>query len=385
MKPKLSLVVTVPMSFATLLEGQPRTLAKNFDVSLVCGPGSGDFMSRVHDQEGILPHAVSLTRQISPKEDLRALAELTAFFLRTKPDIVQTYTPKAGLVGMMAARLARVPIRVHGVVGMPLMEATGKRAAILQMTERFTYANATHLTSNSTGLRDWMREHLTSRPITVIGNGSINGVDVQRFADTESAEAKRARREELGIGEDDPVFLFVGRIVRDKGIEELVAAFTRLVGDHPSAKLLLVGDYEPELDPVAPPVDEAIRTHPAIVKTGFVRDVRPYLGIADVFVLPSYREGLPNSLIEAGSMGIPSIATDINGCNEVIVPGDNGVLVPKKDAAALEHEMRRMIDDPKHRERLKKQSRPSIVRRFSQTDFFWPEVERTYERFLAGR
>lgn len=383
MKPRLCLIVTVPMSLATLLEGQPRALAEEFDVTVVCGPGSDDLLSRVHDQEGLVPHQVNLTRKITPGNDLRAIAELVAYLRRVKPDVVQTYTPKAGLVGMLAARIARVPVRVHGVVGMPLMEATGRKAQLLQLTEKLTYANATHLTCNSTKLRDWIWANLTSRPITVVGNGSINGVDVEKFSDTETKAAKKARRAELGIGARDRVFLFVGRIVRDKGIEELVTAFTRIAEDTPNAKLLLVGDYEPELDPVSPPVDDAIRNHPGIVKTGFVNDVRKFMAISDVFVLPSYREGLPNSLIEAGSMGLPSIATDINGCNEVIVPGENGVLVPAKNTDALEAAMRDLLET-KTRNALAKKSRPSIVARFSQ-DYFWPELLATYRRFMAGR
>ncbi len=381
-KPRICLIVTVPMSLATLLEGQPRALAKSFKVSVVCGPGPAELVRRIEDQEGLLPHEIQLTRQITPASDLRAIAELVAFLRETRPDIVQTYTPKAGLIGMIAARIARVPIRVHGVVGMPLMEATGKRAAMLQFTERLTYANATHLTCNSNKLRDWIGEHLTRRPVTVVGNGSINGVDIERFRDDESADVKKARRKTLGIGARDRVFLFVGRIVRDKGIEELVTAFTRIADDTKSVKLLLVGDYEPELDPVAAPVDEAIRNHPGVVKTGFVSDVRQYMAISDVFVLPSYREGLPNSLIEAGSMGLPSIATDINGCNEVIIPGENGLLVPAKDADALETAMRELLV-AKTRKQLAKQSRPSITARFSQ-DYFWPELLATYRTFMGG-
>lgn len=380
-KPKLCLAATSSMTFATLLEGQPRYLSRFYDVSMVCG-ADARFLDRVQQQERMRPHVVPFTRQITPQTDLKALGQLVAYFRRTRPDIVQTYTPKAGLIGMMAARLAGVPIRVHGVVGMPLMEASGSRAAILHVTERLTYANATHLTSNSTGLREWIWQHLTRRPITVPGHGSINGVDVERFDDDGSDEDKAHLRDDLGIGRDQLVFLFVGRVVRDKGIEELVTAFTRLSDDHPSARLLLVGDYEPELDPVSPEVDEAIRTHPMLVKTGFVSDVRRYMAISDAFVLPSYREGLPNSLIEAGAMGLPSIATDINGCNEVIVPGENGVLVPAKDPQALEHEMRRMLDDPAHRAALRAASRPSVVRRYSQ-DILWPELHRLYQRLLG--
>ena len=370
------------MSFATLLEGQPRFLAEKFDVSLVCGPGPQ--IEEVEEAEGIKVHEIPLTRQITPKDDAVAVAKLSSLFRQLKPDIVQTYTPKAGLVGMAAAATARVPIRVHGIVGMPLMEAKGRRAAMLQISERTTYRMATHLTSNSFELRNWIHEHLTKRPITVIGNGSINGVDIDKFSQSQfSKTATTKLRRSLRIKPRETVFLFVGRVVRDKGVEELVTAFTKLAKDHPKARLLMVGDYEPELDPLSPEVDDAIRNHPGITEAGWVSDVRPYMALSHCFVLPSYREGLPNSLIEAGSMGLPSIATDINGCNEVIVPGDNGDLVPKKDAVALEAAMRRMIEDPSYRETLQRKSRESIASRFAQAEYFWPELMKVYEGFLA--
>jgi glycosyltransferase involved in cell wall biosynthesis len=381
-KPKLCLVTTVPMSFATLLEGQPRFLADSFDVSLVCGPGP--HIEEVEEAEGMEVHQIPLTRQITPKDDAIAVAKLTSLLRRIKPDIVQTYTPKAGLVGMAAAATARVPIRVHGVVGMPLMEARGRRAAMLQISERTTYRMATHLTCNSFELRNWIHEHLTKRPITVIGNGSINGVDVDKFSQSQFTKTANTNlRRSLGIKPSEMVFLFVGRVVRDKGVEELITAFTRLAKDHPKARLLMVGDYEPELDPLSPEVDNAIRNHPGITETGWVNDVRPYIALSHCFVIPSYREGLPNSLIEAGSMGLPSVATDINGCNEVVIPGANGDLVPKKDAAALEAAMRRMIEDPTYRETLQRKSRESIVSRFAQREYFWPELLKVYQGFLA--
>ena len=383
-KPKLCLITTVPMSFATLLEGQPRYLSQEFDVSMVCGPGP--HIAQVEKAEGMPVHVIPLTRQITPKEDAIAVTQLTKFLRATSPDIVQTYTPKAGLVGMSAAAAARVPIRVHGVVGMPLMEARGKRALMLQLSERTTYRMATHLTCNSFELRDWIRANLTRRPISVVGNGSINGVDIEKFSPSKFSKTANTRlRRSLGIKPSETVFLFVGRVVRDKGVEELVTAFTRLAKDHPKVRLLMVGDYEPELDRLSEAVEAAIRDHPGIIEVGWVSDVRPYLAISHCFVLPSYREGLPNSLIEAGSMGLPSIATNINGCNEVVIPDENGELVPKKNAGALENAMRKMIEDPTHREKLQSRSRESIAERFAQQEFFWPELRAMYRQLLAER
>lgn len=379
-RPRLHIVASVPLTLATLLHRQPRALAEHFDVHLITSPG--DLVPRVREQEGLPVTLFTMNRQITPREDALTVARLTAFFRRERPDIVQTYTPKAGLLGMIAARAARVPHRVHGIVGMPLMERTGTIARVLTATEKLTYACATDLTSNSTGLRSWVHAHLTQRPITVIGNGSINGVDTEAWQNTMSADERAAKRAEVDLAPDDFVFLFIGRVVRDKGVGELVRAFEAVYAKHPRARLLMVGDFEPELDPVDPDTERALNEHPGIRRTGFVHDVRPWASISDAFVLPSYREGLPNSLIEAGSMGLPSIATDINGCNEVIQPGKNGVLVPVRAVDPLRDAMLRMLEDPEHYEALKASSRPNVVARFDQAWFHQELID--YYRGVLG-
>lgn len=378
MKPKLHIVATVPQSIGILLRGQPRFLSQRFDVTLVCAPGPE--IADIERAEGVPVRTVPLTRRITPREDALALAKLTRHFRRTRPDIVQTYTPKAGWLGTMAARAARVPVRVHGIVGMPLMEARGFRASALRATEKLTYACATHLTANSFGLRDWIHEHLGPVPIEVLGHGSINGVDVEHFHDRWTEDARAATRAAFGLLPDDVVFVFVGRLVRDKGLGELVRAFTALHREAPRARLMLVGDPEPELDTLPDEVLQALESHPAIVRTGFATDVRPLVAAADVFVLPSYREGLPNSLLEAGAMGLPSVTTDINGCNEVVRDGDNGRLVPPKDAAALQAALRELLD-PERRRRLAARARPSVVERYDQRAF-WRRLEAYYLSLL---
>lgn len=367
LKPRLHIVTTVPQSLAVLLRGQPRHLSQFFDVHLVCAPGPE--VATIERQEGVPVSAVPLTRQITPREDALALARLTRHFRRHRPHIVQTYTPKAGWLGMMAARAARVPVRVHGIVGMPLMEASGFRAAALTATEKITYRCATHLTTNSFGLRDWIAVHLSGRPIEVLGHGSINGIDTDHFSEERVGDDARQVRQQYGIGPDDMVFVFIGRLVRDKGVGELVRAFESLHRRHAHVRLLLVGDPEPELDALPPEAVQAIETHPAILRTGFVHDVRPYVAASDVFVLPSYREGLPNSLLEAGAMGRPVIASDINGCNEVVHDGENGLLVPAKQVEALERAMERLLE-PSLRSRLASRARPSVVERFEQRAFW---------------
>jgi glycosyltransferase involved in cell wall biosynthesis len=378
-KQRLLIVTTVPISLALLLEGQPRWLARTYEVELVTGEGPE--LDRVRAQEGLPVHVVPFTRSITPRGDLGTLTALTRLMGRFKPHLVQTYTPKAGLLGMTAARLARVPVRVHGIVGMPLMEAQGAKRMLLGATERVTYTNATHLTANSHGLRDWVWAHLSSRPIRVIGHGSINGVDTERFAPA-SAEDRAGWRKVHRIPDDAFVFVYVGRLVKDKGVAELLHAFTRVHDTVPNAVLVVVGTRD-DTDPLIAADDAELHAHKAIRAIGFQTDVRPALGAADVFVLPSYREGMPNSLLEAGAMGLPSVTTNIPGCAEVVIDGENGLLVPAKDEDALTGAMRRLATDPELYRRLRAASRPSIDRRYDQ-QVFWRALDTFYSEIAAG-
>lgn len=378
MKPRLCLMTSVVESLSVLLRGQPAFLAEHYDVTLVTSPS--ERVAALADQEGVRVETFELPRTIAPHVDLRTLRRLARFFRSLRPQLVQTYTPKAGLIGMLAARLAGVPHRVHGIVGMPLMEATGARRAILGTTERTTYTAATHLTCNSHGLQRWVRQHLTRRPVTVIGHGSINGIDTGHWRPRGQRDALRA---EHAYGADDVVFVFVGRLVRDKGIVELVEAFADAAAHRPGARLLLVGHEEPELDPLPAATRIWMERHPGIQRVGFVDDVRPFLELADAFVLPSYREGLPNSLLEAGAMGLPCVVSDINGCNEVILDGQTGSLVPAKSVDGLSRALGQLVDDPALRIRLGAAARESVVDRYDQPTM-WRAIDGYYRDVLAG-
>ncbi|MCB9689598.1 MAG: glycosyltransferase family 4 protein [Alphaproteobacteria bacterium] len=382
-RPRLCIATTVPISLTGLIPGQARMLAADFDVELLTSPGELVEVARANEDTSIA--TFPLTRTIDPRADLSVLPSLVRYFRRTRPHILQTYTPKAGLLCTMAARAARVPLRVHGVVGMPLMEARGARRAILGVTERVTYANATHLTANSTGLQRWMSEHLTRRRVDVIGYGSINGIDLTRYDGPAHRAAHRARvRAELGFGDEHLVWLFVGRVVRDKGVVELVEAFTRLHRRRPHARLLVVGPTEPELDPIPGATEETLRTHPAIRCVGYKLDVVPYLAAADAYVLPSYREGLPNGLLEAAAFGLPAVATDINGCNEVIDRDRTGLLVPAKDARALESALEALTTSRERAEELGRAGRARVEERYDQR-VYWGHLRAYYQRILAER
>jgi glycosyltransferase involved in cell wall biosynthesis len=362
-RPRIMIVATVPVSFSTFFAGQPRFLAEHFDVTLVTS--SGVEVAQIEAGEGLPVRVVEMTRQISPGRDLVSLRELLAVMRDERPDLVHSYTPKAGLLAMLAARVARVPHRFHTVQGMPLVSARGPKRLILNATERTTYLAATRIFSASHSLCELIPGTLPARLPAVIGAGSVNGIDGGRFAPDVVSAAERAQlRAHLQIPPTNRVVVFVGRLVGDKGITELVQAFDALVDS--STTLLLVGGEEPELDPLPAATRELIHRHPNIRSAGWVTDVRPYLAISDVLVLPSYREGFGMVLVEAGAMGVPVIATDITGCRDVVIDGVNGLLVPPRDAAALTDALGRVLTDELLRSTLAGNARPSMLERYDQ-------------------
>ncbi len=383
MKPVLVMVATVPMSFDTLVSGQPRFLSGEFEVHIVTSEDS-ERIDRIEKKERVEVHTVALTREITPLKDLKALFALYRLFRRLEADCVYTFTPKAGLLGTIAAFFAGVPTRIHNVVGMPLMEAKGLKRVILEVSEKTSYFFSTSLYCNSFGLREYMAEKLGVEDVEVVWNGSIDGVDTSRFEDTFSAEEKAGIRESLGFGEDDFVMVFVGRIVVDKGLRELLGAFERLESRYENLRLLIVGDFEKGEDPFHLDLKNRIEAAEGIVLTGFVSDVRSYLAISDLFVLPSYREGLPNSLLEAGSMGLPLLASDINGCNEVVIPFENGLLCKKKSVDSLADAIERFLRDKSLYDKVAGRVRSTIMERYDQRVFREKFKKRLLEEIKSG-
>ena len=376
---KLIIITTVPMSLATLVKGQAKYLSSYFDVKLVTSFSEKN--QEISKDEGVELKSIDMTRQITIIKDLRALIELYKYFKNQKPDIVYTFTPKAGLLGMMASFLSRVPVRIHNIVGMPLMEATGKKFILLKFIERLTYFFSTNLFCNSFGLKKFINENLTKKDVKVIEQGSINGVDTEFFKNTKTLDEKELIRDKFKIDKKDFVITFVGRIVKDKGINELIEAFVDLSKKYNNLKLLLVGDYEEHLNPIKKENKILIDSLDSIITVGFQNDIRDFLSITDLFVLPSYREGLPNSLIEAGSFGIPLLATNINGCNEIIDDGITGILVEKKSAKKLEEAIDKLLEDKELYNSIKLKVRDRIIEKYEQK-YFWTELKNEIKKSI---
>jgi glycosyltransferase involved in cell wall biosynthesis len=289
---------------------------------------------------------------------------------------------------MLAANLAGVPIRLHTVAGMPLIEASGVKRKILDIVEKLTYTCATQVYPNSKGLEQFILENKYAKveKIKVIVNGSTNGIDTEFFSPHQvSEEKKESLRNELGLKASDFVFVFVGRLVGDKGINELVSAFKSLyLGEgfrERNLRLLLVGPYESDLDPLHKETLEAINQNSNIITTGFQEDVCPYLAISHALAFPSYREGFPNVVMQAGAMGLPSIVSNINGCNEIIEEAKNGLIIPPKNTAALQEAMLKLINDPALYQHLKTNSRPMITSRYEQ-QVVWEALLEEYKELL---
>lgn len=389
---KLIRITTVPISLNILLKGQLGFMKDHFEV-LAVSAGPMEELKVVGSREGVPTKMVELTRSITPVQDLKALWQLYRLFKKEKPHIVHTHTPKGGTVGMLAAKLAGVPHRLHTVAGLPLLEATGTKRKLLDSVEKMTYRCATKVYPNSKGLYDIILENKYTKAfkLKVIANGSSNGIDTTHFRPQQvSEEQKAALRKELGIRPQDFIFIFVGRLVGDKGINELVSAFSRLSdpqqswgeGNSSTPKLILVGPLEPDLDPLLPETLHQIENHPDILTVGFQTDVRPYLAISNALVFPSYREGFPNVVMQAGAMGLPAIVTDINGCNEIIEEGKNGTIIPVKNTVALQEKMQQLIEDPAYYQNLQQNARPMICDRYEQR-VVWEAILAEY-RGLEG-
>ncbi|TBX66368.1 glycosyltransferase family 1 protein [Flavobacterium silvisoli] len=384
-KQKLIRITTVPLSLDKLLNGQLRFMSAYYEVIAVSSDKAG--LDKIGEKEGVATFHVEMSRKITPIADLMAVFRLFWFLKKEKPLMVHSHTPKAGIVGMLAARLAGVPHRLHTVAGLPLLETTGMKRKILDFVEKLTYASATQVYPNSHGLQSIIIQNNYCKPskLKVIANGSSNGIDTTVFDPALFSEATQsALRKELAIDEHDFVFVFVGRLVKDKGINELVSAFDALrqtQGDSAvsNCKLLLVGDYETDLDPLLPETLARIHHNSAIRAVGFQNDVRPYLAIANALVFPSYREGFPNVVMQAGAMGLPCIVTDINGCNEIIEEGINGTLIPVKNEKALLEKMRLFLENTNYYLRLQHHSRAMITSRYDQK-VVWEAILAEYRK-----
>ena len=356
---------TVPESLEAFCRGLLRELHEEDGYEVVAVSSPDRRLDEVAEREGVRTVAVPMERHISPLKDLKSLWRLIRVFRKERPTMVHSMTPKAGLLSMMAAWMTRVPVRVHTFTGLVFPTAKGLTQKILILTDRITCACATHVIPEGEGVKnDLTNYRITKKPLKVLGHGNVRGIDLEHY----NPELPEVKAEAAKIRKDGVfTFVFVGRLVGDKGINELVGAFERLHKEYPATRLLLVGPEENNLDPLKPETLAKIKETPSIEAVGSQPDVRPWFVAADVLVFPSYREGFPNVVIEAGAMGLPSIVTDINGSREIIIEGRNGTIIPARDEDALYQAMKQMVDDPDQLKSMASEARPLIASRYEQS------------------
>ncbi len=362
-KKKIIRASTIPLSLELFCRGLLREMSQEYEVVALSSPG--ELLDVVEQREGVRCIRIKMERHISPFKDLLSLFRIVRTFMKEKPDIVHSMTPKAGLLCMMAAWMTRVPIRVHTFTGLVFPSATGLKRKILIFTDKLTCRCATHVIPEGEGVKNDMQNNgITRKPLRVLGHGNVRGVDMNYYDRTPEV----MRLVEKLRDEQKMTFVFVGRIGRDKGIEELCKAFDKLSGIHHDTRLWIVGPDESDVDPIPDTTRTIINDNPCIETLGMQRDehLLAYYASADCFVLPSYREGFPNTVLEAGAMGLPSIVTDINGSREIIIEGENGTIVPPHDAEALFAAMKRMAEHTQERQMMAGNARRLVAERFEQ-------------------
>ena len=362
MKQKIIRTSTVATSLNTFCRGTLRDLSRLYDVVAVSTPDHE--LQEIAQREGIRVIGVPMSRPIAPLRDLVSLWRLIRVFRRERPTMVHSITPKAGLLSMIAAWICRVPVRLHTFTGLVFPTATGLKKRILILTDRITCACATHIVPEGEGVKaDLINYNITRKPLQVLGYGNIRGIDLDHYRRSPEVMEKALTLRKPNLF----TFVFIGRVVRDKGIDELVEAFSLLHSEHPQTRLILVGRAEDNLDPVSPNTRRTIASHPAIEAVGNQSDVRPWLAASDALVFPSYREGFPNVVIEAGALDLPSIVTDINGSREIIVHGQNGIIVPPRNAQALLQAMTQFVQNPQATQAMALKARQMIASRFEKS------------------
>ena len=380
MKKKIIRVTTIPLSLEKLLGGQLSYMKTFYNVIAVSS--DKEKLEEVGVAEGVDTYYIQLTRKITPIKDLVAVWKMYTFLKKEKPFIIHSHTPKAGLVSMLAAKLAGVPNRLHTVAGLPLLESTGLKRVVLDFVEKLNYKCATKVYPNSNALKNIIIDNKLAKQnkLKVIGYGSSNGINLDYFNPKNfTAEDVLTLKKQLGIKSENYVYIFVGRIVKDKGINEVIESFVQVNLENPNTKLVLVGPFEADLDPIKPENFKEIKNNKNIIEIGYVNDVRPYFLIANTLVFPSYREGFPNVVMQAGAMGLPSIVSNINGCNEIIEDKKNGLIIPVKDAVSLTASMKELLLNQDLYLKLKENSRVSIQDRYEQ-NFIWQEILKEYKQ-----
>lgn len=384
-KKKILRITTIAGTMNVILKGQLKYINESFDVIGATAPFY-NYFDEIEEREGVKLYKIKFTRRITPFLDLIALFSLVRVILKEKPDIIHAQTPKANLIGMLAGYICFTKVRMLSIVGMPAYEEIGLKGRLLRFIDVLGFKMATHIYPNSKGLYEHYREWPSVKnKIGLIGNGSSNGIDFDYYNPSSvSQELLKQLRLELGLESNHFVFSFMGRVVCDKGLKELIDAFLSFCdsSDYKNSRLLIIGPMRETDDPLPAKYKGIISTHPKILHVGLQSDVRPYLLLSNVFVFPSHREGLPGSLMQAGALELPLIASDIVG-NQEIINQTNGLLFPARDVEKLAFIMKEVYLDTRKLLLMKEKLRERMSYLYNQK-CFWNSLREEYVKILGN-
>jgi glycosyltransferase involved in cell wall biosynthesis len=378
-RPQIVLGITSAQT-CLVLTGRLRALREaGFQVTLISSPGK--LLDSTAASDKVASIGLPMKRAISPFADFVSLVRLWRLLRRLKPDITEFSTPKAGLLGNLAAWLARVPHRVYMLRGLKLDTATGLKRRILLAAERLASACSQVVLCNSASLcAEALQLGIAPEAkLRLLGDGSSNGVDGERFSPGPSDV-----RDRLGLAANCPVLGFVGRLTRDKGLPELIDAFESVLLAEPQTHMLLVGWFDAAEDALDSGLRERIERHPRIHCTGYVADTAPYYRAMDILILPTRREGFPNVVIEAAASGIPVITTIATGSCDAVLPEVTGLLIPPGYPDAICEAALKLIRNPQRRHSMGQCARRWVLERYDRNDVLGLTVE-FYKSMLVNR
>lgn len=380
--PKLLFAVTAPETAYSFLRGQLSYLReRGYEVSVASSPGL--LLDELSSREQVTVYPLPMDREISPVADAHSMRGMIAVIRRVQPEIINASTPKAGLIGMLAARYCQVPARIYQLRGLRLETTTGTKRLLLAATERIAASCATRVVCNSHSLlQHYVALGLApASKLTVVGSGSSNGVIAERFLPTPPLLAEAAAlRSQHALNPADRVIGFVGRLTRDKGIAELTEAFVHLAAERPNLRLLLVGDWESG-DPVPAATRSIIENHPGIRLAGFVKEPAAYYHLMEILAFPSYREGFPNVPLEAAVACVPVVGYQATGVVDAVRHGETGLLTTLGNAAGLEASLRLLLDDEPLRQRLGQTAQKWVTTNF-RPETIWSHWADFYDDLL---
>lgn len=377
-KKKFFIATTIPASL-NFFKGNLAFLNQHFDVTAISS--NQEFLREIGKREGVRTLHIPMVRPISLLKDIYCLFCFIFTFIKERPFIVHGNTPKASFLSMISAWVTHVPKRIYMCHGLRYQGETNKYKRIVLVTmEKLACVCATKVICVSFGVRKTLiEEHIcSSDKAIVVHHGSASGIDINHF-DRNNADIKTTINQELGIKENDFTFVFVGRVVQDKGVNELVNSFCKLEKIHPHTHLIIVGPTNAETNKISKETDTLINETKHIHLVGSQKDVRPYLINANALILPTYREGLPTVLIEAGAMSLAVITTNVIGCNEIIVPEKNGDLVEAKNIDSLFKMMKKYVECPEYVKDISQNARKMVIERYSQK-IVWDNMLATYQK-----